>query len=73
MFLRGTNVVGDSTHEVVEVFWEEICAMDYEVVAVFLGEDQALEYIESKTRDEQDSLYITKDMFSGSYEVVKIK
>lgn len=45
----------------------------YEVVAVFLGEDQALEYIESKTRDEQDSLYITKDMFNGSYEVVKIK
>jgi hypothetical protein len=42
----------------------------YRVIATFYTESEAMDYIVSK-EDEKD-LYITKDMFNGSYEVVKI-
>ena len=45
----------------------------YEVIATFYTESQAKGYIEDRSSKDSDSLYITKDMFNGSYEVVRIQ
>ena len=45
----------------------------YEIVEEFPTVNQAMNYIESKMNEEEDSLYVTRDMFNGKYEVVKIR
>ena len=43
----------------------------YKVMKSFLTEVEAMEYIEAESGG--DELYITKDMFSGMYDVVRIR